>query len=151
MIRFLKTYWPIALIILLEGILFGANYIPGTWLAGWDNVMPEFDFKANIIRNFVGVWQEHRGLGLLDGMSHSANTLHTLLLWILSLVLPRELLRYTFIFGMHLLGGVGMFFLISSVISNSHRYLERQRDSGSRPSFHFGLGRNDNGRSGNPA
>ena len=151
MIRFLKKYWPVAVIILLEGILFGANYTPGTYLIGWDNVTPEFDFKTNIIRNIAGVWQEHRGLGLFDGMSHAASTLHTLVLWFLSFVVPQNMLRYTFIFGMHLLGGIGMYALLSfvipeprSAILDPNRFSESQRDSGSRHSLRFRLGRNDN-------
>ncbi|MFH0937299.1 MAG: hypothetical protein V1808_03315 [Candidatus Daviesbacteria bacterium] len=108
----LLRFWPIAVFLLLEIILFVANYKPGTFLMGWDNVMPEFNFKANIIRNFFGVWQEHRGLGLYDGMSHAANLLHTLFLWMLSLILPLDLLRYVFTFLMHFLGGIGIYALL---------------------------------------
>ena len=35
------------LLILVELILFAANYKPGTYLIGWDNIMPEFNFSAN--------------------------------------------------------------------------------------------------------
>ncbi|MBI3342763.1 hypothetical protein HY032_01230 [Candidatus Gottesmanbacteria bacterium] len=105
--------WPIGVLALLEGLLVGTNYAPGTWLMGWDNVMPEFHFKQALITNIFGVWQEHRGLGLYDGMGHAANLVHTLFLWLLSLALPANLLRYTFHFLMHVLGGIGAYVLIS--------------------------------------
>jgi len=106
---------PIVVLLLLEGLLVGANYIPGTWLMGWDNVMPEFNFKQAFMTNFFGVWQEHRGLGLYDGMGHAANLVHTLFLWLLSLTLPTNLLRYTFTFLMHFLGGVGAYVLLKKL------------------------------------
>jgi hypothetical protein len=37
---------------------------------GWDNVMPELNFRQAFITNIFGVWQEHRGVGLPDGMGH---------------------------------------------------------------------------------
>ncbi len=114
--RHLLLFWPIGLLVLLEGILVGANYIPGTWLMGWDNVMPELDFRQALVTNLFGVWQEHRGGGLYDGMGHAANLVHTLFLWLLSLALPASVLRYAFHFLMHLLGGVGMYILLSRVI-----------------------------------
>ncbi len=102
----------IGILAIVELLLFATNYTPNTWLIGWDNLNPEFDFKTNILRNIFGVWQEYRGLGLYDGMSHIANTLHTIALWIMSLVIPTSLLRYVFIFGTHLIGGIGMYFLL---------------------------------------
>ncbi len=120
--KFVK-YWPIGVLFLFEICLFIVNYVPGTYLMGWDNVMPEFNFKANISRNFFGVWQEHRGVGLYDGMSHIGNLLHTLFLWVLSIVLPLNLLRYVFTFLMHFLGGVGVYFVL--------RYLKREENHAS--------------------
>ena len=106
-----RQWWPLILLVILELILFATNYTPGTFLIGWDNVMPEFNFKTNIVRSIFGVWQEHRGVGLYDGMSHIANLPHTLFLWLLSLVLPIQMLRYVFTFLIHATGGIGMFFL----------------------------------------
>lgn len=110
-----STWISIATLVGIELALFSTNYSPGTWLMGWDNIAPEFNFKVNILRNIFGVWQEYRGLGLYDGMSHIANLPHTLLLWILSLVIPTDLLRYIFIFGTHLAGGIGMYILTGSL------------------------------------
>ncbi|MEK7559242.1 MAG: hypothetical protein AAB521_02980 [Patescibacteria group bacterium] len=103
----------IAALVLLEILLFFTNYRPGTFLIGWDNIMPEFNIWLNLQRSIFGVWQDYRGLGILDGMAQTANLFHTIYIFLLSLVLPQELLRYAFIMLSHLLGGVGFFFLVS--------------------------------------
>ncbi|OGG23897.1 hypothetical protein A3A79_01715 [Candidatus Gottesmanbacteria bacterium RIFCSPLOWO2_01_FULL_43_11b] len=108
----LRTYWPILLLAFVELILFSTNYKPGTWLIGWDNAIPEFNFSEAFKRSIFGVWQEHRGVGLYDGMSHIANLVHTTFLWLLSFVLPANVLRYFFHFLMHFLGGLGVYFLL---------------------------------------
>ena len=118
-------FWPIITLLIIEIALFFTNYIPGTFLMGWDNVMPEFNFKANLIRNIFGVWQEHRGLGLYDGMSHIALTIHTLFLWLISVVLPTNILRYVFNLLMHFLGGLGMYFLVRHIYSSNPRRDEK--------------------------
>ncbi len=118
----LARWWPVIIIILVEIILFVANFKPHTFLMGWDNVMPEFNFKTNLIRSIFGVWQEHRGVGLYDGMSHIANLPHSLFLWLLSFVLPIQVLRYVFTFLMHATGGMGMFFLVKKLLQNPDRH-----------------------------
>ncbi|MBI3956228.1 hypothetical protein HY339_03135 [Candidatus Gottesmanbacteria bacterium] len=114
----IKRHWPLGLLMLLEGVLVGANYKPGTFLMGWDNMMPEFNFRQALVTNIFGVWQEHRGLGLYDGMGHAANLIHTIFLWLLSFALPTNLLRYSFHFLMHLLGGIGAYILLHHFIDN---------------------------------
>jgi len=99
------------LLIAVELVLFAANYKPGTYLIGWDNIMPEFNLKLNFIRSVFSIWQEYRGLGLLDGLAHSANFFHTIYIFILSLFLPDSALRYIFIHLTHLIGGISFFFL----------------------------------------
>ncbi len=108
----LKKHWALFSLFLVEIFLFSVNFQPGTYFLGWDNLFPEMNFSANFQRSFFSVWQEYRGLGLLDGMSFAANLPHYLFLFLLSFILPLNLLRYFFIFFMHFLGGVGMYFLI---------------------------------------
>src|SRR3989344_1516693 len=98
-------------LVLLEILLFFTNYRPHTYLIGWDNVMPEFNIWLNLQRSIFGVWQDYRGLGVLDGMAQTANLFHTIYIFLLSLILPQELLRYTFIMLTHLAGGIGFFLL----------------------------------------
>ncbi|MCX7881569.1 MAG: hypothetical protein N2482_03640 [Patescibacteria group bacterium] len=99
------------LIFLLEIILFFNNYLPGTFLIGWDNLIPELNLSLNFKRSLFSVWQEYRGLGLLDGMSHASNLFHTLYIALFSVFLPTNLLRWIFIFSTHLLGGIGFYYL----------------------------------------
>src|SRR3972149_9988357 len=93
-------------IILIEVILFFANFKPGTYLIGWDNIMPEFNLKLNFTRSIFSIWQEYRGLGVLDGLAHSANLMHTVYIWLLSIFLPDSMLRYVYTHLTHLIGGV---------------------------------------------
>jgi len=100
------------LLFLVELVLFWTNYKPGTYLVGWDNVFPELNFQANFERNIFSIWQEYRGLGVVDGMAHAALLPHTLAILLLSLLLPTNLLRYFFQFLLHFVGGIGMYLIL---------------------------------------
>ena len=109
----------IALLIFLECILFIRNYVPGTFLIGWDNVFPELNLGYNLKMNLFSVWQEYRGLGVQDTMAHAANLGHTLLIGLLRILLPEDVTRYLFHSLMHLAGGMGMFILIHRTFKKS--------------------------------
>lgn len=111
-IKILPTVIPVLIIIGIDTFLLKVNYIPGTWLSGWDSTQPELNLKGHLIRDFSSVWQEYRGLGVLDGMAHGANLVHLLYVWFLSLVLPPNMIRYVFVMIMHAVGGIGAFVLI---------------------------------------
>ncbi len=113
-----KPILYISLLVLLELVIFFTNYLPGTYLIGWDQVSPEFDLSLNLKRAVSSLWQNYRGLGVLDGMAHAANLFHTLYIWLLSLVLPQALLRYVFIHLTHLMGGIGMFLLLKHLLTS---------------------------------
>ncbi len=102
-------------LILIDLVVLLTNYTPGTWLIGWDNVMPELNINLNFKRALFALWQDYRGLGLVDGMAHTANLMHTAYIAILSIVLPQNLLRYVFIMLTHLMGGIGMYWLIGKL------------------------------------
>ncbi len=104
--------WPVLLLLAVEVLLFLTNFTPGTYLMGWDNIMPEFNVKANVMRSLVGVWQEYRGLGLYDGMSHIAALWHTLAIALVSFAVPQNMVRYFTTFSLHFLGGFGMYLLL---------------------------------------
>ncbi|MBI2074775.1 MAG: hypothetical protein HYT83_02970 [Candidatus Levybacteria bacterium] len=108
----------VLLLILIEVILFFTNYVTGTYLIGWDNIMPEFNLLLNFKRALFSTWQEYRGLGLLDGMAHAANLFHTLYISLLSLFLPLSMLRFTFIFLTHLIGAIAFFYLAFFLTKN---------------------------------
>lgn len=111
--QLIKKYWPIIFLAFSSFVLFLANYQPGTYLMGWDNTAPELNLPLNISRFFFGIWQEYRGLGTLDGMAHVANVVHWLYAALLSSLLGPNLVRYSFNMLAHLVGGIGMYILMS--------------------------------------
>ncbi len=116
LVKLIKNYWPILTIILIELVLFFFNYTPHTYLIGWDNLFPELNFGLNFKRVIFAVWQEYRGLGLEDGLSHAANLPHYLFIYVLSWIFPQNVLRYVFVFSMHCIGGIGMYVLLRYVL-----------------------------------
>jgi len=112
MINWLKKNIYSLLLLLISILLFAVNYKPGTWLIGWDNLFPEFNFFLNIKRDFFAIWQQYRGLGLVDGMSHASLIIHDLTRLFLSLFLTTDLIRWVYILGLHLVGGLGMMRLL---------------------------------------
>lgn len=116
-LRSIKNFYPYLAIIAIVAILFLINYKPGTYLTGWDNLHPEFNFPENIKRSVFAVWQEYQGLGLLGGMAHASDLLRQVFLLTLSLVFPNELLRYIWTFLTLIIGGFGSFVLIKYALS----------------------------------
>src|SRR3989338_4505961 len=112
--------WLWIVFALVEVVVLYINYLPGTYLIGWDNTVPEFNLKLNLVRILNSVWQEYRGVGILDGMAHGANIMHWVYIALLSLVLPQNLVRYVFMGLAHVVGGIGMLFLL--------RYLKGQKN-----------------------
>ncbi|MDH5533197.1 MAG: hypothetical protein OEX81_02080 [Candidatus Pacebacteria bacterium] len=110
--KFFQNIDLVFIAILFIGWLFVVltNYRLGTWLSGWDNLHPEFNFPLNIGRSLSAVWQEYQGLGLLGGMSHSADLSRQLVMWSWSIFLPSSLIRYAWHFLMLLIGPIGAYF-----------------------------------------
>lgn len=108
------------LLIVIEAVVFAANFTPKTYLIGWDNVMPEFNLKLNYLRALSAVWQDYRGLGTLDGMAHGANLFHVMYINLLSFFLPQNMLRYSFIGLTHLIGGIAFYYLAVKLFKNKH-------------------------------
>lgn len=98
------------------GFLFFRNYTPETWLTGWDNLHPEFNFGLNIKRAFYSVWQEYQGLGLLAGMAHAADLFREIFLWLISLAIPQSFNRYFFHFLMIASGAIGTYFFLRDIV-----------------------------------
>jgi hypothetical protein len=98
--------------------IFIVNYKPGTYLIGWDNLFPEFNFWLNIKRDFFAIWQQYRGLGLVDGMSHASLIIQDIERLFLSIFLSTDLIRWMYIFFLLFFGGLGMMKLISKLTNN---------------------------------
>ncbi len=109
--RVVALLYPSILILLILFVAF-RNYSNNTWLLGWDNLVPEFNFWLNLKRSLFTFWQEYQGLGLLGGMAHAADLPHQITLLILDLFLPQNLLRYSWHLAMLLIGPLGVYFLI---------------------------------------
>ena len=115
-INFLKlNYPPFVLLFVVLG-LFITNYVPNTYLTGWDNLHPEFAFGINIKRSLFSVWQEYQSLGLLGGMAHASDLFRQLFLLLASSIIPNSVLRYLWTFMTLLIGSVGAYFLINYVL-----------------------------------
>lgn len=112
----IQSHALLFLLLGILGILFYKNYTPGTWLTGWDNLHPEFNFGLNIKRAFHSVWQEYQGLGLLAGMAHAAELFRAIFLWIVSTVIPQSFNRYFFHFLMIASGAVGTYFFLKDIV-----------------------------------
>ena len=121
----IAKYWPFLAILVVEGILFWKNYSPGTWLTGWDSTQPELNFAANLERTLTSVWQEYRGLGIVDGMAHAANLILLGYIWILSNIVPSHLIRYLFVGLMHVLGGLGVYELTIHLLAGKRRLVNQ--------------------------
>ncbi len=115
-LKIFKQHWPIFLLIFISFFLFLTNYVPGSFLLGWDNTVPELNLKLNLIRFLSAVWQEYRGLGTLDGMAHTANIMHWLYSALLSFIMPTGMIRYVINLLTHLAGGIGLFILVKTQI-----------------------------------
>ena len=114
--------FPIVVLLVASLALFVSNLDPKSWLSGWDNLHPEFDFALNIKRSFFAVWQEYQGLGLLGGMGHASDLPRQILLWLFSLFVPNQLSRDLYHFVMLFVGTVGVYFLLKDII------FERSKD-----------------------
>ena len=115
-INWLKANWQDLFfgftLLFLVVFLSAKNYSPNTYLTGWDNLHPEFNFRLNIERSLNAVWQEYQGVGLLGGMSHAADLPRQLVLSGFALLLPISFIRYFWTFFMLFIGPLGIYFLL---------------------------------------
>jgi hypothetical protein len=106
--------------IVLAAIVFAVfkqTYVPDTWFMGWDSVMSEFDLGLAWQRAITGVWQEFQGLGLIGGHGYVSDVARLPILWLLSLILPINMVRYAMAFGLWLTGALGAYFLGKKIVN----------------------------------
>lgn len=108
----LDLFFTLVILLVTSFIAF-KNYTPNTYLTGWDNLHPEFNFKLNIERSLNAVWQEYQGVGLLGGMAHAADLPRQVILAGLSFFIPINFIRYFWTFLMLFIGPLGVYFLVS--------------------------------------
>ena len=121
--------WPPLTLITISIIIAFLNYQPDTWLTGWDNLHPEFNFPINIKRSIFAVWQEYQGLGLLGGMAHAADLPRQIILYTLNLLgIPAQNLRYLWTFSMLTIGPLGVYFFIKNLLLKSSTSKLKERN-----------------------
>jgi len=106
---FLSRYKYQIIIFLAVLFLFFTNYKNGTFLSGWDNLQTELNPLLAIKRAIFSVWEEYQSFGLLAGMAHASDLIRAIFLWVISFILPQNLIRYFYHFLMLFLGGWGAF------------------------------------------
>lgn len=118
--RFISKHAAILIFHLIFILIFCANFHPGKWFIGWDALNPELNFPVNLGRAITAFWQENYGLGTQFGHGVAATLLHTIFIWILSLIFPIWSLRQIFTFICLYSGGIGMYRLIRTLLDQCH-------------------------------
>lgn len=118
---FLSRHWGELLLIAAAIGLFLANYAPGKYLTGWDNLQTELNNGLNLKRSFWSVWEEYQSFGLLAGMAHAADLMRNLMYLLLSAILPQQMVRYVFHIGCVLTGAWGMLLLLRFTLETDKR------------------------------
>jgi hypothetical protein len=120
-----NSFFPL-LILATATILAIRNYEPGTFLSGWDSLHPEFNLALYAKRAFWGVWQQHQGVGAVASQAHAAELSRLPIVWLLSLLLPLNLVRYSFFFLTLGIGGVGVYYLAKYFLSIHSEHFSRE-------------------------
>jgi len=115
----IKKHFDKILLALIVLFLCLRNYSLGTYLIGWDNLMPELNIFLNIKRSLLSVWQYYQGLGLVGGMAHSTDLIRQLIILPFTLILPTSLIRYLYHFATLLVGTFGIYFGLKKYFKNS--------------------------------
>jgi len=110
-----------AFLVFITLFLVWKNYVPNTSLMGWDSLHSEFNFKDSLYRTFWGVWREDQGLGSVAIHSHMADLPRIISIWILSIVLPQNLIRYSYLSLTFVLGPLGVYFLLNCLLSKKSK------------------------------
>lgn len=113
-----KIILSLTLLVGVVALIALSSFKSGTWLTGWDNLHPEFDFWLNIRRGFFSTWKSFQGLGAVSGIALSSELPHQILLWSLSTFLPRNQLRFMWTIAMLAAGSIGMFFFTKSQLTS---------------------------------
>lgn len=115
-----QAHLPVLVVILVGLIIAFQNIDPTTHYAGWDNILATFNLRLYAQRVLSGAWLEHQGPGAPAGLAHLSELTRLPILFILKLLLPDNLVRYVFIFGMYLTGGIGMYLYLHLIWINQN-------------------------------
>lgn len=107
----LGIFFPLCILLVAVFISY-KSFTPGTWLLGWDDLVPELNFGLNIERSLSAPWQEYQGLGLLGGMGHAADLPRQAILLAVSIFVNASFVRYLWTFLMLFIGPLGVFYFL---------------------------------------
>lgn len=110
-----RIHLPLLILLLIAGIIAVKNSDATAFYTGWDNIHAEFNLGQYAKRVFFGAWQEHEGLGSPTAKAQQAEIVRLPLLLLFKLVLPPNLHRFAFIFLMFAVGGVSMYYYLTSI------------------------------------
>lgn len=108
----------LALYHLVVGIVIAVNMKTDHWLMGWDGLYPELNIPLNVVRGLTAGWQEYYGAGLVGGHGFAATLPHTIIIGLLSVIIPQHLLRSVFIFLCYYVGGLGMLLVSHKLLTS---------------------------------
>ena len=111
----LLTSAPFIIIILVALTIAIKNITPNTYFSGWDNMHPEWNLLEYTKRVFFGAWVEFQGTGAPAAQSQLAEITRLPFIYLLKLLLPDNLVRYSFHFLMFLIGGIGMYLYLKKI------------------------------------
>lgn len=111
--RGLKTHFPLLAVVAVALLVVATNLQLNSWYSGWDNLHGEFDLWRYTYQVLGGAWLEHQGLGAPMNLAHLAEISRLPFLWLLSVLVPQNLIRISFIFFMYVLGGINMYLYLS--------------------------------------
>ncbi len=117
-----KINYYLTVLVLVFAAIFVTNFST-TWYTGWDNLHPEFNFGLNISRALTSTWQANQGVGTYGGHGYGATLPHSIILFIMSIVIPDMFLRSIFTFICLLAGSVGIFYLVRKLVSNKNQII----------------------------
>ncbi len=116
-LKLFKHHWPVLVLVSITLLICFLNFEPNTFFIGWDNLPAEFNPKINITRSLFTVWQEYQSLGLLGGMSHAADLIRQIAIYLISLTsIPLSSIRYIFIFLPLFFGPLGVLFFLDRFV-----------------------------------
>lgn len=113
--RVVEYLFPLLLFLICVFII-NLNHVPRTYLSGWDTLHPEFNFSLAFERIVFGVFRTDQGLGAVAAHSHMADLPRVVLLFLSSVLLPPNLLRFSFIALCLPIGVLGCYFFILNIL-----------------------------------
>lgn len=115
----IRTVLLIIVLSLIATCMCFSNYDKNSYLSGWDTLHPEFNMSLYWER-ITSVWQSHQGLGAPPSQSHIAEIPRMFFLSLFSFFVSQNLIRYSFFFLTIVIGPIGVFIFIESLINDTY-------------------------------